>query len=477
MPLEASRHVRSRSRRSAGTGWSTTSARSRQSCGVRHRRGNASPRSWSGGTTPPVGDTGRPSTTGATPEAYENWLRRAVASTAGVRDEENYLFILAWNEWAEGNHLEPDEHYGRAFLEATRAVLLDPQGSSDQRRGDLTPLPDGETEGDHPRPFDYVYPFRHDSAVAHAAELVRDLGLGSSAVVDLGAGTAVVSHVLRDAGVNYHGLELNPIAVDLMQKAGIPATQCDLTDLGALEAALDDIGDVGAFMALDVVEHLVEPQKLLSALSTWSLKHGEPTLVASVPNATHFDMGLGLLCGRWVPTDRGLLDSTHLRFFSEETLERLFERSGWTVVSRHDFSALHTDQYAMDLGDGLPAEMIGALHVLADACNPSSNVQQFVWSLKPVPVADPPVTYLQATGEQGADRVDDPSQDDPVQKASRSVRSYLVSVGLVASETNRRAAKHLRFGLGPRWKRTVTTGLERSPRVASAYRTARRWLP
>ena len=213
----------------------------------------------------------------ASPEAYENWLRRAVASTAGVREEENYLFILAWNEWAEGNHLEPDEHFGRAFLEATRAVLLDPPGTSNQRRGELAAA-DGEA-GDREH-FEYVYPFRHETALAHAAELVRDLRLGEkSAVVDLGAGTAVISHVLRDAGVNYHGVEVHPKAVELMQKAGIPATQCDLTDTGGLLSALDDIGDVGAFMLLDVIEHLVEPQQLLSALSTWALKHGEPTLV------------------------------------------------------------------------------------------------------------------------------------------------------------------------------------------------------
>ena len=62
---------------------------------------------------------------GATPARYEHWLRVTADSLADVRSEENYLFILAWNEWAEGNHLEPDQRYGRAFLEATRSVLLD----------------------------------------------------------------------------------------------------------------------------------------------------------------------------------------------------------------------------------------------------------------------------------------------------------------------------------------------------------------
>ena len=61
---------------------------------------------------------------GATPDQYRRWLQRTVDSLANVRPEENYLFLLAWNEWAEGNHLEPDLRHGRAFLEVTRSVLL-----------------------------------------------------------------------------------------------------------------------------------------------------------------------------------------------------------------------------------------------------------------------------------------------------------------------------------------------------------------
>jgi hypothetical protein len=56
----------------------------------------------------------------STPELYERWLRAAVAAFTPPTPEENLLFINAWNEWAEGNHLEPDQKWGRAYLEATR---------------------------------------------------------------------------------------------------------------------------------------------------------------------------------------------------------------------------------------------------------------------------------------------------------------------------------------------------------------------
>ena len=60
----------------------------------------------------------------ATPESYENWLDQVVRKTCGrYRGDERIVFINAWNEWAEGNYLEPDESYGRAYLEATRKAV------------------------------------------------------------------------------------------------------------------------------------------------------------------------------------------------------------------------------------------------------------------------------------------------------------------------------------------------------------------
>jgi lipopolysaccharide biosynthesis protein len=59
-------------------------------------------------------------TLNGTPGNYEYWLSQALKkTTAEYPEEDRLIFINAWNEWAEGCHLEPDRKYGRGFLEAT----------------------------------------------------------------------------------------------------------------------------------------------------------------------------------------------------------------------------------------------------------------------------------------------------------------------------------------------------------------------
>jgi hypothetical protein len=59
----------------------------------------------------------------STPEKYEHWLRHIKNNFKPYSKDENIFFINAWNEWAEGCHLEPDRKYGRQFLEATQRAL------------------------------------------------------------------------------------------------------------------------------------------------------------------------------------------------------------------------------------------------------------------------------------------------------------------------------------------------------------------
>src|ERR1700726_942543 len=60
---------------------------------------------------------------GSTPEKYQDWLERILVRQRSPSAEENFVFINAWNEWAEGNHLEPCARWGHGYLEATRRAL------------------------------------------------------------------------------------------------------------------------------------------------------------------------------------------------------------------------------------------------------------------------------------------------------------------------------------------------------------------
>jgi glycosyltransferase involved in cell wall biosynthesis/tetratricopeptide (TPR) repeat protein len=80
------------------------------------------------GVTPMWDNTARRQNEGmvvvdSSPELFGVWLGHAIAQTRlRHRGDERLLFVNAWNEWAEGNHLEPDRRYGRRYLEAVRAA-------------------------------------------------------------------------------------------------------------------------------------------------------------------------------------------------------------------------------------------------------------------------------------------------------------------------------------------------------------------
>jgi lipopolysaccharide biosynthesis protein len=60
----------------------------------------------------------------STPKKYGAWLQTAIQRTLLNLDrDERIVFINAWNEWGEGNHLEPDQKWGRAYLEATKRAV------------------------------------------------------------------------------------------------------------------------------------------------------------------------------------------------------------------------------------------------------------------------------------------------------------------------------------------------------------------
>ncbi|MGC3947714.1 MAG: glycoside hydrolase family 99-like domain-containing protein [Chryseolinea sp.] len=68
------------------------------------------------------------------PEVFRNWVKSKIERFTPYGNGENFLFINAWNEWAEGNHLEPCVKYGHQYLEALKGALSE-ASSDDKKRG------------------------------------------------------------------------------------------------------------------------------------------------------------------------------------------------------------------------------------------------------------------------------------------------------------------------------------------------------
>lgn len=70
----------------------------------------------------------------SSPEQYAKWLEGVIGKLDTLNLDERIVFVNAWNEWGEGNHLEPDAKHGRGYLEATRTALLSESSAGPCRR-------------------------------------------------------------------------------------------------------------------------------------------------------------------------------------------------------------------------------------------------------------------------------------------------------------------------------------------------------
>ncbi|HJZ97149.1 MAG TPA: glycosyltransferase [Candidatus Solibacter sp.] len=83
-------------------------------------------------------------------------------------------------------------------------------------------------------------------------------------------------------------------------------------------------------LLLDVLEHLLHPENLLAEVKGTLNRHGK--LIVSVPNIANISVRLLLLLGKFDYTERGILDRTHLRFFTRKTAKRFLEEGGWEIL-------------------------------------------------------------------------------------------------------------------------------------------------
>lgn len=217
-----------------------------------------------------------------------------------------------------------------------------------------------------------------------------------SRVLDLGTGTGALGRLLRDQrqcrvdGVTLSVAERDA-ACDAYQRLEVLDLEVEGWQQGFARGAYDYI------ICADVLEHLREPERVLQACH--DLLRPDGWLLVSIPNVAYAGMVLELMLGDWKYGPEGLLDRTHLRFFTRRSFQRLLQAEGWCVerVEPIDLTWYYTEFWTPF--DRLPPAV--AHYLLAQ---PDASAYQLVFAARrrdamaaaypgaaPVPAPDPAV--------------------------------------------------------------------------------------
>lgn len=149
-------------------------------------------------------------------------------------------------------------------------------------------------------------------------------------VLDVGCGGGATGRLIKEKfpGTRVIGVELNPHAAAYARQF-LDDVICASIDDVDLRRDLGDV-TVSTVLLLDVLEHLYDPWRALTRIRSW-LAPGTRVL-ASVPNIRNLANLDGLAAGKWDYGPWGVLDITHVRFFTRSTLRQLFEETGYAVA-------------------------------------------------------------------------------------------------------------------------------------------------
>jgi 2-polyprenyl-3-methyl-5-hydroxy-6-metoxy-1,4-benzoquinol methylase len=147
--------------------------------------------------------------------------------------------------------------------------------------------------------------------------------------LDLGCGAGNFSELIKaHFGAECWGIEINA------EVAEIAAAKLDKVIIGDVNRCLDDVPDnyFDCIICNDILEHLVDPYSLLITLK--EKLSAEGVVVTSLPNIRFcrvlFDLAVR---GNWEYKEHGILDKTHLRFFTYKSVQKMFSQLGYEVLT------------------------------------------------------------------------------------------------------------------------------------------------
>lgn len=176
------------------------------------------------------------------------------------------------------------------------------------------------------------YPTAFNLSVAdldenHSLKKMFDLIGENQRVIEFGCATGYFAQLLTSKNCQVTGVEVNAKAAKVAEQYCEKVIVADLDLVSFNDILPEELFDVAVFG--DVLEHLRDPWKVLE--QTRQILKPEGYVVASIPNIAHGSIRLALLQGSFNYAELGILDNTHLRFFTRKTIEELFEKTGYFV--------------------------------------------------------------------------------------------------------------------------------------------------
>ena len=161
-------------------------------------------------------------------------------------------------------------------------------------------------------------------------DLIDVLPINANRVVDVGCGLGVIAKEFHiRANPNYYlGIEIVP------KNAEIVKQYCSECIVGNIEEFNNEtwsqLSNYDLWVFGDVLEHLYDPWSVLKKVRSILPEDGQ--IACCIPNAQHWSMQARLSIGDWRYADTGLLDRTHIRFFTRQTVVELMRDAGFEIT-------------------------------------------------------------------------------------------------------------------------------------------------
>jgi 2-polyprenyl-3-methyl-5-hydroxy-6-metoxy-1,4-benzoquinol methylase len=160
-------------------------------------------------------------------------------------------------------------------------------------------------------------------------EMIKYIPANAGTVLDVGCGGGHFGRNLqRLRNLEVWGLELNK---DAAEKAKTKLYKVIIGDIEGDDFSLPE-NYFDCIVFNDVLEHLLLPWRVLTKIKSYLKSDG--WIVASIPNIRYFECIKSLLLHKeWEYADYGVMDRTHLRFFTINSIKKMFEDSGYSIIT------------------------------------------------------------------------------------------------------------------------------------------------